>query len=77
VPPKEYVILDVPPDTPVMIPLDEPIEAAGKVLVHSPPGMRFDHVVVAPVHTEPGPVILPGVEAMVTVIVLMQPEPKE
>ena len=50
--PNEYVIVVVPTATPVTMPLLRPIVAAAVfVLVHVPPGIVLESVLVAPIHT--------------------------
>jgi hypothetical protein len=60
--PNEYVITVVPTDTPVTIPLNDPITATpGTVLIHVPPGTPSPNGNVAPTHTGNTPVIAVGV----------------
>lgn len=53
--PNVYVIVTTPADTPVIIPLDEPIVAIeGLLLVHTPPGSRLSvRYKLEPVHNVP------------------------
>jgi hypothetical protein len=51
----------VPADTPVTIPVVAPIVAIGKlVLIHVPPGVRSVSVIVVPGHKADGPAIVAG-----------------
>jgi len=69
-----YVMFDVPPDTPVTIPLDEPTVAFAPWLLNQvPPASVLDSVVVAPWHTVSVPVIAAGNGFTVTIAVLIQP----
>lgn len=61
---------EVPGETPVTIPDDEPMVATVVVaLLHVPPGAGSDKVVVKPWHTCKAPVIAPGEEFTVIVFV--------
>ena len=68
-PVKEYVISDVPAAFPVTTPLATSIVAFVLLLLHVPPVIVFDSVVVAPSHTTAVPVIGDGVAYTVTVVV--------
>ena len=51
-------MVDVPADTPVTMPLAEPIVAtAGVLLLHVPPVVMLERVVVAPIHVVSVPVM--------------------
>jgi hypothetical protein len=64
------VIVDVPPETPVTVPDDEPMVATLVVpLVHVPPGEMSVSVVDVPAQIEARPVIAPGSGFTVTVFV--------
>ena len=69
-----YVIVAVPRDTPVTIPLLIPTVATDVLLlVHVPPAVGSLIDMVAPTQTAVGPVIVPGSGFTVTVIVAAQP----
>ena len=60
----------MPANTPVATPVVEPIVATvGVALVHVPPVVASDNVVVAPTHTLSVPVIEAGSELTVTTAV--------
>ena len=68
-PPIVYVIIAVPPDTPVITPELEPIVATAVLLLaHVPPAERLDKVLVVPEHMVVVPVIGFTKPANVTVI---------
>jgi hypothetical protein len=63
--------VDVPAATAVTIPVEDPIVATLVVkLVHVPPGVAFDSVVVLPWQTLRVPEIAVGAALTVTVVVL-------
>jgi hypothetical protein len=69
-----YIIVTVPPDTPVTIPEEDPTVAiVVLLLLHTPPGGRQVKVIVLPAHRLVGPVIGPGFGLTVTVITDIQP----
>jgi hypothetical protein len=58
----------LPEPTPETTPVDEPTDATdGLLLLQAPPVVVLLSVVVAPVHTEPAPVIAPAEVAALTV----------
>ena len=60
------------------MPVNEPMPAMdGEVLLHTPPVVASDSVVIDPSHTTGVPVIALGFALMVNVAVVMQPEPNE
>jgi hypothetical protein len=64
----------VPEDTPVTIPVDEPIVAIPAApLLHVPPGVASLNVTVLPWHTVAGPEIGAGKGLTVSVLVVLQP----
>ena len=65
---------DVPADTPVTIPVEEPTVATPKVLlIQRPPGVLLLRVVVLPTHTVVEPLIADGAAVTVTTVVAIQP----
>jgi hypothetical protein len=69
-----YVIIAVPTVTPVTIPVDEPMVATDVLLLlHVPPPVALDNVVVAPTQTDNVPVIAAGNEFTVTTLVAAHP----
>lgn len=64
----------MPGDTPIKIPVADPIEPIdGRLLLHVPPAEGLDNVAVDPTHTEVGPTI-PAIEGTtVTTIVTAHP----
>ena len=69
-----YVMLTLPPATPVTIPLAEPTVAIiVLLLVHVPPVGVELNVIVAPGHTVPGPVIVLGSAFTVIGVTMKQP----
>ena len=71
---RVYVIVELPADTPVNVPLVEPIVATAMLpLVHVPPKGVALNVVVDPAHTTAVPVIGPGVVFTVTSFVAKHP----
>ena len=70
---RVYVIVEVPDDTPVTMPVDEPIVAMPVLpLVHVPPPASLS-VVVKPAQTTAVPVIEDGNGLTVTTTVAIQP----
>ena len=68
------MIVDVPPDTPVTIPVEEPMVAMLVVLLlHEPPGVPSVSGVVRPEQTTAVPLIDPGAGLMVMALVALQP----
>ena len=71
------MIVVVPADTPVTVPPAEPeatTVATGVLLdTHPPPGGVSASSTVAPTHTVPGPVIVPGDKLTVIVVVAVHP----
>jgi hypothetical protein len=69
----------VPPTaTPVTMPVVLPMVAvAVLLLLHVPPDVASVKVIVNPWHTDTGPTIGAGELDTVTVVVTLQPEPKE
>jgi hypothetical protein len=64
---KVYVIVAVPANTPVTIPVPEPTDAVLVLpLDHVPPGLLFDNTIPAPTHTADAPLILAGNGCTVT-----------
>ena len=60
----------VPDVNPLAIPVVEPILAVpDKLLLHVPPAVKSDKVVLLPVHTELAPLILTGLGFTVTICV--------
>lgn len=72
--PTEYVIVAAPAETPVTTPVDELIDALAELLLHVPPDTELDSVVVAAIHTDDEPVILPGAVRSSTVTVAGEPQ---
>jgi hypothetical protein len=74
VPPVLYVILAVPPATPVTIPSSEPTVAmVVALLLQVPPPTLLLRVVVPPAHILPAPVMAAGVSNIFILVVLKQP----
>ena len=66
------MIVDVPAERPVTIPLTEPIEAVPvALLLHLPPVGVSLRVIVEPAHTLPRPAIVPGNGLTVTIVVVV------
>ena len=66
----------VPGDTPVRIPLDEPIVATpGLLLLHVPPGATSLYSEVSPTQAVAGPRTGPGTGLTVTIVLSEQPVP--
>ena len=67
------MIVDVPADTPVTIPVTDPTVAIpDDPELHVPPAIVLSSVVVSPTHTLMVPVIAGGEVFTVTVFVMMQ-----
>jgi len=64
---------EVPPETPVTTPPALIVATAGVALLHVPPAVASDNVVVKPMHTLVVPVITAGNGLTVTVAVRKQP----
>ena len=76
--PFEYVMIDVPAETPVTIPVPDPTVATPVAeLVHDPPLVAFASVVVAPIHADDTPVIVAGAAITVTIRLAALPQPVE
>jgi len=76
--PVEYVIVAVPPTPPVTIPVAEPTVAIDVLLLlHVPPLVTSDNVVLNPAHTLGEPDMPPGVASVVIVVVAAVPQPVE
>ena len=72
--PRVYVIVDVPDDTPVTKPVEEPTVAFAVLpLVHVPPLVASLMLVVKPAHTVAVPVMDEGSGLTVTTTVEIQP----
>jgi hypothetical protein len=72
--PSVYVMITVPEDIPVTIPLLPPtVASSGLPLLHIPPGMMSLSVIVCPTHTFVGPVIAAGDAITVATIVTEHP----
>ncbi len=68
------MIVVVPVDIPVTIPVEEPtVPTAPVLLVHEPPGVLFDKEIEEPTHTLVGPTMGPAADITVIVIVAAQP----
>ena len=63
----------MPPDAPYSTPVPDIVPTAGVLLLHTPPGVLLDKVVVCSSHTVVAPVIAAGRPLLVTVAVVMQP----
>jgi hypothetical protein len=74
--PSMYVIIDVPPETPVTTPVEEPIAALPLLLLQVPPDEVLLRVVVSPAQTTVVPDIVAGNGFTVTVVTMMQPVPR-
>jgi hypothetical protein len=73
-PPREYVISDVPADMPVTIPVEKPIVATPVLLlVQPPPPTPSLRVISDPAHTVAGPLMAVGDGLTDTVVVTRQP----
>jgi hypothetical protein len=72
---KVYVIVEVPAATEVTTPVPEIKATLASLLLHIPPTLASNNVVVRPVHTVVVPVITAGVGFTVTTCVLVQPVP--
>jgi len=65
-------MMAVPLEIPVTIPLDEPTVATARLLLlHTPPGVPSDKVLVAPTHSWAVPVIPPTTGSALTVTMLV------
>jgi len=65
-----YVMTEVPLETPVTMPVDEPTVAIDVLpLLHVPPPVPVK-IIVEPTHTLPGPVIAPGLALTVIIPVV-------
>jgi len=74
--PSVYVIVAVPGDIPITIPVAESTVALVGLLVdQTPPGVAWLSAVVSPTHTLSVPVIAAGVAFTVTCVMLEQPAP--
>lgn len=73
--PTAYEIEAMPADTPVTIPVADTDPVSGALLVHVPPGVTSDSVIVLPTHTEAGPLIADGPALTVTVRVTVHTVP--
>ncbi len=74
--PFEYVIVDVPADTPVTIPVADPTVATPVAeLLHVPPVVALANVVVPLIHVEAVPVIAAGAATTVTIRLAADPQP--
>ncbi len=70
-----YVIVDVPVDMAVSMPVEEPIVATEVVpLLHVPPGVMLLNVTTPPVQIVPDPSIDVGEGITVTVVLTLQPD---
>lgn len=68
------MILSVPAETPVTVPVPEPTDArAGLLLLHVPPEGEELSVVLPPTHTDDAPDMADGVASTVTGCVEKQP----
>ena len=63
--------MTVPPATPLTIPDELTVALAVLLLLHVPPAVASLNVVVAPLHTDAVPVIVPAVGAALTVTTLV------
>jgi hypothetical protein len=72
---KVYVIVEVPAAIEVTTPVPEITATLASLLLHVPPTLASNNVVVRPVHTVVVPVITAGVGLTVTTCVLVQPVP--
>ena len=69
------MITVMPGETPVTIPVTEPIVATDvTLLLHVPPGVAQLKFVVEPTQVAPGPVIAAGSGLTVIVVVAIQPD---
>jgi hypothetical protein len=59
----------IPPPVPVTIPVLLTVAIAVLLLLHVPPLVAFDNVIVLPRHTVDGPVMMPALAAGLTVSV--------
>jgi hypothetical protein len=76
--PIEYVIVQVPAETPVTIPVDEPTVAlAVLLLIHEPPPVVLANVVDDPAHIVAVPVIAATELLTVTILLALVPHPVE
>ena len=66
-------MIAVPADTPVTMPLNEPMEMVADALLHIPPLAVSVSVSVVPVHINPVPVTTVGELLTVTVVVALHP----
>ena len=66
------MILAVPAEIPIIMPLDVPM-LTGPELLHAPPVTELLNVDAAPTHTDPDPTIGAGRASTVTVRNTMQP----
>ena len=67
-------MITTPVDTPVTTPPVPTVAIEGTVLLHTPPAVASDNVVVVPIHTLTGPdgVMAAGVGLTVTVVKAVQ-----
>jgi len=73
--PIAYVIVALPAVTPLIIPVEEPMEAKdGALLVHIPPLTASVNVVVAPLQTLDTPLMADGDGLTVMILEVLQPE---
>ena len=70
------MIATVPADTPVTIPIELTVAVDILLLLHAPPPMLSLNVIIAPVHTMPGPEMADGNGFIVTPFVALQPAGK-
>jgi len=67
-------MITVPDDSPVIMPVEEPMDASdGLPQVQKPPGVGSVFVIVLPTHTVAGPDIATGAAITVTVTLVPQP----
>lgn len=72
--PRVYVMFAVPADIPVTIPFEEPMIATPVLpLVHEPPVVRSDKLVISPTQTGGVPVMPGNASITVTVVVTVHP----
>ena len=78
VPNAVQIMVTVPTETPVTIPLLLPTTAiADELLLHVTPGVVVVRVMEEPTHTDDGPPISAGSGSTVTIAVVEQPAPME
>jgi hypothetical protein len=61
----------IPVQTPVTTPVDDMVAIDVLLLLHVPPGVLFDNVVVCATHTESVPELPPMAETTFTVLVVV------